>query len=57
MLAIRDHLRTDADDRAAYVELKRRLERENRGGIAEYPAGKAPLLDAFYERAQAKPKL
>ena len=55
MLAIRDHLRTHADDREAYAALKRRLERENRTGIGEYLEGKAPLLEELYERMRTAP--
>ncbi|MEM1146598.1 MAG: GrpB family protein [Pseudomonadota bacterium] len=52
MLALRDHLRTHAGDRAAYDALKRRLAQENRFGIAEYLNAKAPFLDALYDRIQ-----
>ena len=54
MLAIRDHLRAHADDRAAYASLKRRLEWKNRTGIAEYLGDKAPFLDELYERIRAE---
>ncbi|MBT9387040.1 GrpB family protein [Pseudooceanicola sp. CBS1P-1] len=52
MLGIRDHLRVNATDRRAYAELKLRLERENRTGIAEYLDGKAPFLDDLFQRSR-----
>lgn len=54
MLGIRDQLRSDSADRRAYAELKFRLERENRTGIAEYLTGKAPFLDELYWKFQTK---
>ena len=54
MLGIRDHLRSNSADRRAYAELKFRLERENRTGIAEYLTGKAPFLDGLYRKSQTK---
>ena len=51
MLTVRDHLRTHANDRMTYEALKRRLERQNENGIAEYLSGKAPFLDDLYEHA------
>lgn len=53
MLGIRDHLRGNPSDRQAYAELKLRLEMENRMGIAEYLAAKAPFLNALYQKSQA----
>ena len=53
MIGIRDHLRGNPSDRQAYAELKLRLERENRTGIAEYLDGKAPFLDELYRKSQA----
>ncbi|MEO0936671.1 MAG: GrpB family protein [Pseudomonadota bacterium] len=53
MLAIRDHLRADAGARRAYADLKLRLARDNRAGIAEYLAGKAPFLEALYISVKA----
>ncbi len=52
MIGIRDHLRGNPSDRQAYAELKLRLERENRTGIAEYLDGKAPFLDELYRKSQ-----
>lgn len=54
MLGIREHLRSNSADRRAYAELKFRLEKENRTGIAEYLTGKAPFLDELYRKSQAK---
>ncbi|WP_298360291.1 GrpB family protein [uncultured Litoreibacter sp.] len=54
MLGIRDHLRSNSADRLAYAELKFRLEKENRTGIAEYLAGKAPFLDQLNRKIQTK---
>ena len=56
MISLRDHLRQNTADRQAYQELKLRLERENRTGIAEYLRGKAPFLDQLYEKLQAEAK-
>ena len=53
MVGIRDHLRGNPSDRQAYAELKLRLERENRTGIAEYLDAKAPFLDELYQKSQA----
>lgn len=53
MLGIRDHLRANPYDRQAYAELKLRLERENRTGIAEYLDAKAPFLDVLYQKSRA----
>ncbi|MEO0465532.1 MAG: GrpB family protein [Pseudomonadota bacterium] len=55
MLRIRDHLRTHAEDRAAYQALKSRLERSNTIGIAEYLQGKTPFLDTLYQKIQIGP--
>jgi len=52
MLGIRDHLRNNSTDRRAYAELKLRLERENRTGIAEYLKGKASFLDDLYRKSK-----
>lgn len=52
MLRIRDHLRVNATDRRAYAELKLRLERENKTGVAEYLDGKAPFLDDLFQRSR-----
>ncbi len=52
MLKLRDHLRANAQDRAAYAALKLRLEAENTNGIAEYLDGKAPFPDVVYKRCQ-----
>lgn len=49
MLTIRNHLRTNDEDREAYEALKLRLEQENRTGIAEYLEGKAPFLNEIIE--------
>ncbi|MEH6740143.1 MAG: GrpB family protein [Sulfitobacter sp.] len=54
MLGIRHHLRSNSADRRAYAELKLRLEKENRTGIAEYLTGKAPFLDELYRKNQTK---
>lgn len=54
MLGLRDHLRSNSADRRAYAELKFRLEKENRTGIAEYLADKAPFLDELYRKIQTK---
>lgn len=53
MLKIRDHLRTNAEDCAAYAALKFRLEEQNRTGIAEYLVGKSPFLDDLYDRCDS----
>ncbi len=53
MLRIRDHLRANAEDCAAYAALKLRLEEENRTGIAEYLDGKAPFLNDLYDRCNS----
>jgi len=53
MLAIRDHLRENREDRIAYENLKLRLERENEYGIAEYLDGKAPFLDDLHDKIQS----
>lgn len=53
MLAFRDHLRTHPEDRLAYEALKRQLEREETGGIAEYLARKRPYIDALLDRIGA----
>lgn len=53
MVGIRDHLRGNPCDRQAYAELKLRLERENRTGIAEYLGAKAPFLDELHRKSQA----
>jgi GrpB-like predicted nucleotidyltransferase (UPF0157 family) len=50
MLRIRDHLRANDEDRAAYATLKRHLEKQNQTGIAEYLYGKSPFLDKLYEK-------
>jgi GrpB-like predicted nucleotidyltransferase (UPF0157 family) len=47
MLRFRDLLRADPALRRDYEALKLRLEAENREGIAEYLAGKAPFIDAL----------
>lgn len=52
MLAIRDRLRVNAEDRAAYAALKRRLETQNETGMAEYLEGKAPFLDDLLEKSR-----
>ncbi|MEL7202870.1 MAG: GrpB family protein, partial [Pseudomonadota bacterium] len=57
MLGIRDHLRGNLSDRRAYAELKLRLERENRTGIAEYLNAKAPFLDDLYRKSQGGLKI
>lgn len=54
MLGIREHLRANSSDRRAYAELKLRLERDNKGGIAEYLDAKAPFLDELYLKFQTK---
>lgn len=50
MLHFRDHLRSHPEDRARYESLKRRLERENEGGISEYLAGKRPFIEEILAR-------
>lgn len=57
MLLIRDHLRGNLSDRRAYAELKLRLGRENRTGIAEYLNAKAPFLDNLYRKSQGGLKI
>jgi len=47
MLRFRDLLREDSTIRKQYQDLKLRLEANNRGGIAEYLAYKAPYIDAL----------
>jgi GrpB-like predicted nucleotidyltransferase (UPF0157 family) len=47
MLRFRDLLREDSTIRKQYQDLKLRLEANNRGGIAEYLAHKAPYIDAL----------
>lgn len=47
MLRFRDHLRRDRSARLQYQELKLKLERENREGIGEYLAAKAPFIRAM----------
>lgn len=54
MLKIRDHLRANAEDRAAYATLKLSLEKQNQTGIAEYLDGKSPFLDELYDRCCSK---
>ncbi|MGC5700613.1 GrpB family protein [Pseudomonas sp. NFXW11] len=46
MLRFRDLLRGDAELRQQYQALKLRLEADNRHGIGEYLAQKAPFIDA-----------
>ncbi|MDP3635153.1 GrpB family protein [Phenylobacterium sp.] len=46
MLGFRDRLRASEKDRIAYEALKRQLEQENEGGIAEYLARKRPFITA-----------
>lgn len=50
MLAFRDHLRRNPEDRDAYDRLKQQLEQENTGGIGEYLEKKAPFIDAILGR-------
>lgn len=50
MLVFRDLLRQDSDLRQQYQDLKLALEAENRGGIGEYLAQKAPFIDAVMAR-------
>lgn len=47
LLRFRDHLRRNPVDRQRYEDLKLRLERENREGIAEYLAAKRPFIKAM----------
>ncbi|MFL1546106.1 GrpB family protein [Pseudomonas sp. O39] len=47
MLCFRDLLRKDSTVREQYQDLKLQLEANNRGGIAEYLAHKAPYIDAL----------
>lgn len=54
MLGLRDHLRSNSEDRRAYAKLKFRLEEENRTGIAEYLAGKTQFLDELYRKIRTK---
>ncbi len=54
MLMLRDHLRSNTQDRMAYETLKLRLEKENQTGIAEYLKGKAPFLDELYGKIRAQ---
>jgi GrpB-like predicted nucleotidyltransferase (UPF0157 family) len=49
MLRFRDLLRESASIRQQYQDLKLRLEANNRGGIAEYLAYKAPYIDALMD--------
>ncbi|HEY9212910.1 MAG TPA: GrpB family protein, partial [Ancylobacter sp.] len=49
MLRFRDLLRESASIRQQYQDLKLRLEANNRGGIAEYLAHKAPYIDALMD--------
>ena len=51
-LLFRDHLRCSSEDRARYGALKRSLEADNQGGIAEYLAGKAPFIAAIVARLE-----
>ncbi|MGZ0782136.1 GrpB family protein [Pseudomonas saponiphila] len=50
MLVFRDLLRQDSDLRQQYQDLKLALEADNRGGIGEYLAQKAPFIDAVMAR-------
>jgi len=52
MVGIRDHLRGNPSDCQAYAALKLRLESENRTGIAEYLAAKAPFLNELHQKSQ-----
>ncbi|WP_414708253.1 GrpB family protein [Pseudomonas sp. UBA6310] len=45
----RDLLREDSTIRKQYQDLKLQLEANNRGGIAEYLAQKAPYIDALMD--------
>ena len=49
-LKFRDFLRQNEDARRSYEDLKRRLERENTRGIAEYLDGKAPFIQGMVEK-------
>jgi len=49
MLRFRDLLRESASIRQQYQDLKLRLEANNREGIAEYLAHKAPYIDALMD--------
>ena len=51
MLRFRNHLRTTPADRNRYEALKLRLEAENKLGIGEYLAGKAPFIRSVLDRA------
>lgn len=50
MLRFRDLLRADPRIRLQYQELKYRLEAENREGIAQYLAQKAPFIDRLLDQ-------
>ncbi len=50
MLKFRDHLRSNAEHRLQYQELKLRLERENTDGIGQYLTAKAPFIEAIMAR-------
>lgn len=50
MLRFRDLLRSDPTVRQEYQDLKLALEADNRNGIAEYLARKAPFIDACVAR-------
>ncbi len=52
-LRFRDHMRGDAEDRAAYGALKRALEAENQRGIGEYIERKAPFIETILSRLAA----
>ncbi|MEL6375697.1 MAG: GrpB family protein [Pseudomonadota bacterium] len=54
MIVISDRLRENSLDRQAYEALKLKLEAENTRGIVEYLEGKAPFLDATFEKYQAE---
>jgi len=49
MLRFRDLLRENDDIRQQYQDVKLQLEANNRGGISEYLAHKAPYIDAWLE--------
>jgi GrpB-like predicted nucleotidyltransferase (UPF0157 family) len=49
MLRFRELLRNDSSIQQQYQDLRLRLEANNRGGIGEYLANKAPCIDAVMD--------
>jgi len=50
-LVFRDHLRADAEDREAYIRLKRRLVEEHGSDREAYEAGKEEFIEKILEKA------